>query len=92
MITVYHIDSTEGSFQRRGSAPSEQNHWSIVSWIDDFTGELSQLLMLLLERHSHKCIITNEKLNQLHNKRKNMLYKLQKEPKKWLHIKPKSWL
>ena len=42
MITVYSIDSTEVSFQRRGSAPSELNHWSVVSWIgDNFTGELN---------------------------------------------------
>ena len=80
MITVYSIDSTEGSFQRRGSAPSEQNHWSVVSWIgDNFTGELNQLLMVLLERHSHKCTLTHEKLNQLHNEQKTMLYQLKKD-------------
>ena len=33
LIAAYVIDSTPGSFQRQGSAPSEQNHSSIVSFI-----------------------------------------------------------
>ena len=73
-IAAYCIESTEGKYQRRGSAPTEQNHSSIVSWIDkNFTGELTQLLMVLLERHSNKCTLTNEKLNKLHIERKTML-------------------
>ena len=80
MIAAYSIDSTQGSFQRRGSAPSEQNHWSVVSWIGpNFTGELTQLLMVLLERHSHKCTLSNEKLNRLHNERSTMIYKLKND-------------
>ena len=40
MITAYAIDAAIGSYMRRGSAPSEQNHSSIVSYIGrDFTGD-----------------------------------------------------
>mgnify|MGYP001386491762 CR=1 FL=1 len=51
-----------------------------MSWIgDNFTGELNQLLIVLLERHSYKCTLTHKKLNQLHNEQKTMLYQLKKE-------------
>ena len=88
MITAYSIDSTEGSFQRRGSAPSKQNHWSVVSWIGpNFTGELTQLLMVLLERHSHKCTMSTEKLNCLHNEQRTMIYKLKNDMSKTEELK-----
>ena len=33
--------------------------------------------MVLLQKHSHKCTLNNEKLNKLHNERQTMLYKLE---------------
>ena len=35
--------------------------------------------MVLLERHCHKCTLTNEKLNCLHNEQRTMLYKLKQD-------------
>ena len=70
MILAYHIDTTPGSYMRRGSSPSEQNHSSIVSFIgDNFSGELNKLLMVLLERHCHKCTLTHQKLINHSNER-----------------------
>lgn len=60
-IATYIIDSTTGSFQRRGSSPAKQSHSSIVSFIGkEFTGEFDKLLLILLKRHHHKCLKTNE--------------------------------
>ena len=61
LIVAYVIDSTPGSFQRQGSAQSEQNHSSIVSFIGkEFTDELDKLLLILLKRHHYKCLKTNK--------------------------------
>ena len=79
MIAAYAIDETEGSFSCRGSAPSEQNHSSIVSFLGkDFTGNLDKLLLALLERHNHKCLRTNEALCQNSGKMRIIRNKLMK--------------
>ena len=63
MITGYTTDAAIGSYMRRGSAPSEQNHSSIVSYLGkEFTGELIEVLLALLERHHHKVLKTNEQI------------------------------
>ena len=71
MFAAYIIDSTLASFMRRGSSPSEQNHHSILSFSGkDFTGELELLLLMLLERNQHKCLLTHEKIvNQCDSQR-----------------------
>ena len=70
MITTYAIDAAIVSYMRRGSAPSEQNHSSIVSYIGrDFTSELIDILVILLERHEHK----NEKTNETIAKEDNYM-------------------
>ena len=52
---AYAIDSIPGSYGKRGSAHAEQNHSSIISIIGDyFTGELEDLLSILLERQKEK--------------------------------------
>ena len=70
-FAAYIIDSTLASFMRGGSSPSEQNHSSILSFSGkDFTGELKLLLLMLLERHQHKCLLTHEKIvNQCDSQR-----------------------
>ena len=76
-IATYAIDETEGSFSRCGSAPSEQNHSSIVSVLGkDVTGNLDKLLLALLERHNHKCLRTNEDLCQNSGKMRIICNKL----------------
>ena len=61
MIAAYVADETKFSIMRRGSTPSEQNHFSIVSYIGrDFCGELIEILAFLLQRHPHKNKKTNE--------------------------------
>ena len=49
------IDSISGSYGKRGSVHAEQNHSSIISIIgDSFSGELEDLLSILLERQKEK--------------------------------------
>ena len=80
MITGYSIDLTSGSYKRRGSSPGEQNHWSICSWIgENFTGELTKLLLVFLERHRHKCSLAEEILNKVFNEMKMTIHHLKKE-------------
>ena len=80
MISGFSIDSTSGSYKRRGSSPAEQNHWSICSWIgENFTGELTKLLLALLERHRHKCTLAEERLNEAFNDMKMTIHHLEKE-------------
>ena len=80
MIAGYSINSTSGFYKRRGSSPAEQNHWSICSWIgENFTGELTKLLLALLERHRHKCTLAEERLNEAFNDMKMTIHHLEKE-------------
>ena len=59
----YVIKSTPGTMLQRGSSRSEQNHWSVISFIGkEFTGELEEILKFLLDRQRDKSIEVNLKI------------------------------
>ena len=51
IFAAYIIDSTEDSFYRRGSTPSEKNHSRILNFSGkNFSGELEEILLMLSEK------------------------------------------
>ena len=77
MFAAYVIDSTEASFYRRGSTPSEQNHSSIVNFAGKhFSGELEEILLMLLKRHAYKCVKTNSFLEQQSDENRIAMHKI----------------
>ena len=79
LVTAYVIDSTKVSYQRRGSVPYEQNHASISNFIrKDFFGELSELLLIMIERHEHKSKTCNEVIDSQHEEVALTYYSIKK--------------
>ena len=93
MFAAYIIDSTEASFYRRGSSPSEQNHSSIVNFAGKkFSGELEEILLMLLKRHSFKCVKTNDLLERLSDELRIAIHKIKQTSANTLLLSPMKHL
>ena len=76
-FAAYLIDSTHGSCCRRGSQLAEVNHSSVIHYIGkDFTGELEELLIILLNRQKHHYKIANDLLVKDGNEMRIIVEKL----------------
>ena len=79
-FAAYVIDSTEGSYCRRGNPPSEANHSSISRFLgSDFTGEIENVFVKLMDRHKHLTLRTNRIISIDFDKSQIALHKLKEQ-------------